>query len=156
MPLPMQDERANGHGQGYAASTRHGRHAGVQLANAILTQNRAAVNQLLTAYGEQLDIDFIDGSQLTPLQQRQQRRTQPVTSLAILTNQDEIALMLVERGADVTQSDLQLGRTVLYIAIESGRYPLVESILNMRPNLDLTTPLSREAAAYHSLHIAAR
>lgn len=126
---------------------------GRQLAGALLTHNHHAAAALLAA--QELDVNHIDGSHLTAAQRDRERRYYPLLSLAIVTQQDEIAEALLRRGADVTLGELKYGRTPLFIAIECGHEQLVRAILNSGRSIDLSAPITAEAAGYRALHVAA-
>ncbi len=117
---------------------------GRQLVNAVHTLNTAAAAQIMQSFREQLDIDFIDPVSGFPL-----------TSLAILEGQKETASGLLRMGADIFNADRN-GRSVMYIAIESGDKALLELILQCRPGLNLNRPVTSEQPQYFPIPVAVR
>ena len=118
---------------------------GVQIANAILTENGFAIQQILqTIRGPVLDVDYID-----------QKHGHPLATLAILAGQPHVAAELIRCGADPLVCNTG-GRNVMYIATESGCIDVVRTILQVCPEFDLNAPATDEPQRYHPLHVAAR
>lgn len=152
---------------------------GPQLANAILTSNSHAINQIIVSYKDELDIDYVD-----------QRHGHPLASLSILSGpfidsfdsqvvnivlesgQTWVAKLLLSKGANPLKVN-KGGRTVLYIAIEAGLLELVELILGKYPQIDIDEPTTEELVSvlhfsspllislisqqrYSPIHVAAR
>jgi uncharacterized protein len=115
-----------------------------QLANALKQQNPHAVRQILQAFRNDLDINYVEPQNLYPL-----------TSLAILSKQKDVALLLIRRGADPTLMSRQ-GRSVLYLVIEAGYLDLLTIILEKHPLLDINMVINSEGDNYTMLHTAVR
>ena len=70
-------------------ATAHLKKGGAAMANAILSDNQVAINQLSSIPDEEFDFDYLDT-----------RHGHPLASLAILTGKYDLALNLLTRGAD--------------------------------------------------------
>ena len=118
---------------------------GKQLANAILTDNGYAIQQLLNTYkGGTLDVDYVET-----------KHGHPLTTLAVLAGQPHVAIDLIKCGANPLAVNT-VGRNVLYIATEAGNLAVVKAIIHMHPTLDLNKPSTTETQLYHPIHVAAR
>lgn len=120
------------------------RQGSVNLANAIITNNSLAVNQILSSCKDKLDLDYVDP-----------KHGHPLASLAILATQPLVAIKLLEMGADPLKRNSS-GRSVLYIATESGIASVLRCIVRKHPNLDLNQPITTEIQRYCCIHVAAR
>jgi ankyrin repeat protein len=128
-----------------AAETGTVDHSGAaQLANALKQQNPHAVRQILQAFRNDLDINYVEPQNLYPL-----------TSLAILSKQKDVALLLIRRGADPTLMSRQ-GRSVFYLVIEAGYLDLLTILLEKHPLLDVNMIINSEGDNYTMLHTAVR
>jgi ankyrin repeat protein len=125
-------------------STGGGSGGGPQLANALKQQNPHATRQILQAYRTELDINYVEPVDLLPL-----------ASLAILSKQKDVALLLIRRGADPTLRSRQ-GRSVLYLLIEAGYLDLLTIVLQKHPHLDINMIVTGEGNSYTMLHTAVR
>eukprot|EP01041_Mallomonas_annulata_P001842 gene1842-3575_t len=121
------------------------RDGGLQMANAIKSQNAAAVSQLFHCYRDNLDVDFVDPEHGLPL-----------VSLAVLTTLPEVALQLIHRGADPFLASSQSGRSVLFILIEAGRLDLLRAVATRHPDMDLDRSLTTEIHRYTALALAVK
>lgn len=128
--------------------------SGALLANAILANNMTAVDQILSAFGNNLDYDYVARSENHDLDIRV--IFYPLTSLAILLGLESLAVHLIKLGANVLAVDSFKNRSVFYIAIEHGCTQVLQCIFEKYPNIDLNQPLTQEEVAYSALHIAAR
>lgn len=117
---------------------------GVQLANAIKTNNEVAAMQLIQTHGNSLDVNYIDDEYMHPL-----------VTLAVLMDMIPTAMKLLSIGADPLNSSSS-GRTVFFVVIELGLLNIVELILSLHPGLDLNQPITSEPHAYYPIHVAAK
>jgi ankyrin repeat protein len=120
------------------------RRGGLQLANAILTNNHHALMQLIESYRGDLDVDYMDI-----------RHGHPLCTLAILSGQVWAAKILLERGADPLRTN-KGGRTVLYIAVEAGLEDIIRFIFEKHPHVNINDPATDELQRYCPIHVAAR
>lgn len=116
---------------------------GQQLANALKTNNFTAALQILESYRENLDVNYSDATY------------GPLAILALLTNQTNIARILLERGADPLAVH-PMGRNMIYIAIEKGFDDMFELILQIHPDIDINAPITTEEPQKTAVHVAAR
>ena len=93
-------------------------------------------------YKHTIDLDYVD-----------HKHGHPLTSLAILAGQAMVAIQLLERGASPFKRN-NSGRTVLYIATESGVASVVRHIIKMHPELDLNQPVTSEIQRYCCIHVS--
>ena len=159
-------QEVEGHSEypGERENERVRRQGAVQLANAIITSNsqgshfllthslhlhalsnfftEIAVHQILSMYKNSIDLDYVD-----------HKHGHPLTSLAILAGQAMIAIQLLERGASPFKRN-NSGRTVLYIATESGIASVVRHIIKIHPELDLNQPVTSEIQRYCCIHVS--
>lgn len=117
---------------------------GVQLANALISNNAIAVRQILQAFRETMDVNYIE-----PV------HSYPLTSLAILAKQKDVAQVLIRRGADPTIICRQNGRSILYLTIEAGYLDLLIVIIDKNPALDINMIVTNEGNGFTMLHVAA-
>lgn len=115
-----------------------------QLANAIITSNAAAIEQILHTYGSKIELDYVDF-----------KYGHPVVALAVLSGLPKVAIDLLERGADPFKANSS-GRSVLYIAIEAGSASVFACVMRLYPHIDTSRPISSEMQQYTSVHVAAR
>lgn len=115
-----------------------------QLANAIRTRNELGCLQILQAFEESLDVNYVDPEHRHPL-----------TSLAVLCHQIPIAIELIRRGADVTRTSSS-GRSVLYVIAEIGLLDVLKVALDCNPNIEPGNRVTSEDNNYTLLHVAAR
>jgi ankyrin repeat protein len=118
---------------------------GLQLAAALKTQNLLACRQIMQAFKNNLNCNYID-----------EESGHPLVSLALLLRQKSIVVQLLRRGADPLLHSEKVRRTVLYIAIETGMLDIVKLILELNPTIDLNSCITEEANGYHPLQAAAR
>ena len=109
-----------------------------------ITNNNHAIKQIVDSYGDDLEVDYVDT-----------RHGHPLATLAILANQPHTAKLLIELGADPLKQNGG-GRSVLYIATETGLLHVVETILRHHPELNLNSPTTSEVQKYFPIHVAAR
>ncbi len=93
-------------------------------------------------YKNSIDLDYVD-----------HKHGHPLTALAILAGQAMIAIQLLERGASPFKRN-NSGRTVLYIATESGVASVLRHIIKMHPELDLNQPVTSEIQRYCCIHVS--
>lgn len=122
----------------------HDHSGAAQLANALKQQNPHAVRQILQAFRNDLDINYVEPQNLYPL-----------TSLAILSKQKDVALLLIRRGADPTLMSRQ-GRSLFYLVIEAGYLDLLTILLEKHPLIDINMVINSEGDNYTMLHTAVR
>jgi ankyrin repeat protein len=115
-----------------------------QLANAIKTDNRMGCMQILQAFEDALDVNYVDPEHRHPL-----------TSLAVLCRQIQVAGILLERGADVTRTSSS-GRSILYIIAEMGSLDVLKLALQYNPTVDVNARVTSEDNQYTMLHVAVR
>lgn len=120
---------------------------GMQLAIALKTQNLFACRQIMQAFKEDLNCNYIDTDSGHSL-----------ASLALLFRQKSIVVQLLRRGANPLVMSRKVPRTVLYIAIEIGMLDIVKLILELNPTIDINSASisGEENNGYHPLHVAAR
>ena len=100
------------------------------------------MHQILSMYKNSIDLNYVD-----------HKHGHPLTSLAILAGQAMIAIQLLERGASPFKRN-NSGRTVLYIATESGVASVVRHIIKLHPELDLNQPITSEIQRYCCIHVS--
>jgi ankyrin repeat protein len=123
----------------------HQRQGATQLANALITYNTEAAAQIMATYTDgNLDVDYTDV-----------KHGYPLCSLALITGQADIALKLLEMGADPLKPNTS-GRTVMYVAAEAGLENVIRCIVQLHPELDLNAPITSELQRYSPIHVAAR
>ena len=123
----------------------HQRQGATQLANALITYNTEAAAQIMATYTDgTLDVDYTDV-----------KHGYPLCSLALITGQADIALKLLEMGADPLKPNTS-GRTVMYVAAEAGLENVIRCIVDLHPELDLNAPITSELQRYCPIHVAAR
>jgi hypothetical protein len=121
------------------------RQGAVQLANALITYNTEAAAQIMATYPDgNLDVDYTDV-----------KHGYPLCSLALITGQADIALKLLELGANPLKPNAS-GRTVMYVAAEAGLENVIRCIVHLHPELDLNAPITSELQRYSPIHVAAR
>ena len=121
------------------------RQGAIQLANALITYNTEAATQIMHTYRDgSLDVNYIE-----------LKHGHPLCSLALITGQSDIALKLLEMGADPLKPNTS-GRTVLYMAAEAGLENVIRCILKLHPNIDVNAPITSEHQKYCLTHVAAR
>lgn len=119
---------------------------GKQLAFALKTQNLLACRQIMQAFKDDLNCNYID----------EDDSGHPLASLALLLRQKSIVVHLLRRGANPLLMSRKVPRTVLYVAIEIGMLDVVKLIIELNPTIDLNSPISDEENKYAPLHVAAR
>jgi hypothetical protein len=123
----------------------HQRQGATQLANALITYNTEAAAQIMATYTDgNLDVDYTDV-----------KHGYPLCSLALITGQADIAVKLLEMGADPLKPNTS-GRTVMYVAAEAGLENVIRCIVHLHPELDLNAPITSELQRYSPIHVAAR
>jgi hypothetical protein len=120
------------------------RQGATQLANAIITNNPQAITQILLTYQDDIDLNYVD-----------EKHSHPLASLAILAGLSQVAIQLIEKGADPLKLNGN-GRSVLYIATESGLEEVIRAIFKKYPEIDLDVPITTEIQRYRPIHVAAR
>ena len=119
---------------------------GIQLASALKTHNLHGCRQIMQAFKDNLNCNFID-----------EESGHPLTSLALLFRQKSIVVQLLRRGADPLLRSLKVPRSVLYIAIEIGMLDVVKLIFELNPSIDMNSSITdEEKKGYHPIHVAAR
>lgn len=148
-PLQSRQSRHPRH-RNESSSPVNSNGSGRLLANAIITNNSQASSQIMESFPEgQLEVDFVD-----------ERHGHPLASLAILAGQPKLARMLLEKGANPLVFNIA-GRSILYIATESGLDEIVDVILRRSQRgqgvcVDLNQPTTNEVQKYYPIHVASR
>lgn len=121
------------------------RQGATQLANALITYNTEAAAQIMSTFNDgSLDVNYTDV-----------KHGYPLCSLALITGQADIALKLLELGADPLKPNAS-GRTVIYVAAEAGLENVIRYIVHLHPQLDMNAPITSELQRYSPIHVAAR
>lgn len=115
----------------------------VQLVSALKTQNLIACQQVMHAFKDSLNCNYVD-----------EEDGIPVVSIALYFRYKSIVVLLLRRGADPLMRSRD-GFSVLYKAIESGMLDVVKLIYELNPTLGVNIPIGG-AYEYHPLHVAAK
>ena len=147
------------------------------LAQALLSGNDAAIKQILASFPvldregerdsgsaegerEALDVDFLAETETESGEREGERVSHPLLSLAVLLNNQSLAIELIRRGADPLKRDRTAqGRCPLYVIVERGMIDVLKEVLvcNASSEVDLVNvPLTDEDARYTALHCVAR
>jgi len=143
------------------------------LANAMLSHNLVAIEQIFQSYRHQLSLSHSNSNSNSnivaevtlqvnfkakvPVDNSEYPYIEyPLLSLAILLGFEEIAIKLIQFGADLYNLDNQTLHSSLYIIIEKGALKVFDFVLNHVPHLDLNANLSSPATKYSALLVAAR
>ena len=119
--------------------------AGKLLANAIKTKNSQAFYQVLSAFTTpNVDLNYTD-----------EEDGQPLLTLAVLTNQNELAIHLLDLGCNPLACNTAQ-RSSLYVIIEVSAIDVLKKVMWVAPQLDLNQPVTLAPEAYCPIHVAAR
>lgn len=133
------------------------------LALALVSENGEAARQILSLLSpEEIDVNYVHTveADVEPMNgmvgDDQGTVGYPLVTLAVLMAMDDVAITLLERGADVLGRDNRLGRTAMFVIIERGGKRLVDFVFEHFPSFDWNTILTTESCQYRALHVAAR
>ena len=116
-----------------------------QLVNALRTGNVAGARQILEAFRDGMDVNYVDP-----------QLKHPLASVAMLCKQTDIAIALLQRGADPLRSSVE-GRSVGFIAAEMGFLEVLrEAVESKKHPLHVNAVVTTESNRYCLLHVAAR
>eukprot|EP01035_Chromulina_nebulosa_P017825 gene17825-23436_t len=119
--------------------------SGTQLANAIITKNDVAIRQILSSYGDNINVNFVEN-----------QLGNSIALLATLSDIDWLARILIQKGANPFQGNRQ-GRNLIYVIIEKGKTELLELIIQMyKETTGFYDRLTSDFTAYNGLHVAIR
>jgi ankyrin repeat protein len=115
-----------------------------QLWYAIITQNDEAAAQILTAGGNEIDVDYIDpGSGM------------PLLLMSVLCDQTDVTRRLLQFGANIRGAN-RLGRSLLFVVAEKGAVDVLKIIQELFPSTDWNASVTTEVPNLSMLHVAAR
>jgi ankyrin repeat protein len=115
---------------------------GAQLANALRNNATQAVHQIMHAFNDILDINYIDPASQYSL-----------VSLALLMNYKDVSKILLMKGASALSAS-PTGRSAVYIACEKGYLDVLSIMLEADPPVLVDAPVTTEACQYNLLHLA--
>ena len=122
------------------------RQGAILLTNALMSRNHEAATQIIKSFQNEIDVTFVEPT-----------HDCPIASLAILSEEEEIAIHLFMIGANPLLINREQ-RNSIYIACEYGYQDVLECIYNQNPNLlnHINEPVTEEIQKYTPLQVAAR
>jgi hypothetical protein len=128
------------------SSNRLARQGAIQLCNALISRNHEAVIQIIESFKNEIDVNFIEPNHECP-----------IASLAILSEEIEVAIRLFKLGANPLLVNREQ-RNSIYIACEYGYLNILQCVFAMNPALrqNINQPVTGEMQKYCALNVAAR
>ena len=122
------------------------RQGAILLTNALMSRNHEAATQIIKSFQNEIDVTFVEPT-----------HDCPIASLAILSEEEEIAIHLFMIGANPLLINREQ-RNSIYIACEYGYQDVLECIYNQNPDLlnHINEPVTEEIQKYTPLQVAAR